>query len=113
MTLAVCEVLINARFDYVDAYTHTNKFMNLPWFIGTIVASAVIFGKSWFFVYAHRLGKAGCQLYTRSSGKRLIEIVISQVYHARNYVNGSLRLRVIRFMHGNLGSFAHWRNIRR
>ena len=50
----------------------------------------------------------GCQLYARSCGKQLIEIVVYQVY-ARNYGNGSLRLRVIRFMHGILGSFAHWR----
>ena len=59
--------------------------MTLPWSVRAIVASAGInFGKSWFFVYAHRLGKVGCQLYARSCGKRLIEIVVYQVY-ALNY----------------------------
>ena len=42
------------------------------------------FGKSWLFVYAHRLGKVGCKVYGRSCGKRLIEIVVYQVY-ARKY----------------------------
>ena len=55
--------------------------MTLPWFIRALVASTGIFGKSWFFVYAHRLGKVGCQLYAQSYGKR---IVVYQVY-ARNY----------------------------
>ena len=53
--------------------------MTLPWFIGAIVASAGIFREILlllFFVYAHRLGKVGCQLYARSCRKRLIEIVV-------------------------------------
>ena len=73
---------------------NTNKKMTLPWFIRASVASAGIFREIlFFFVYAHRLGKVGCQLY------------------ARNYGNGSLRLRVIRFMHGILGSFCLLENI--
>ena len=59
--------------------------MTLPWFIRAIVAFAGIFREILvFFIYAHRLRKVGCQLYARSCAKRLIEIVVYQVY-ARNY----------------------------
>ena len=82
LTLAVCEVLINARFDYVDAYTHTKKRPYLG-LLGRLLLPRAFFGKSWFLIYAHRLVNVGYQLLARRCGKRLIEIVVYQVY-ARN-----------------------------
>ena len=111
-TLAVCEAFINARFDYVDAYTHTNTHklkMTLPWFIRAIVATAGIFREIMVFLFQRTtLEKWVVRFRLGVVGNGLLRLWFIRFMHG-TVRNGSLRLRVIRFMHRMLGSFAHWR----
>ena len=72
--------------------------------LGRLLLPLAFFGKSWFFVYAHRHGKAGCQLYARSRAKRLIEILVYQVY-ARNYGKSFIDIEGYQVYARNIGFF--------
>ena len=62
-------------------HTHTKDFTLV--YKGDCCFRGHFSGNLGFFVYAHRLGKVGYQLVARRCRKRLIEIVVYQVY-ARN-----------------------------